>query len=230
MLPVASGTYPRNTGRCSDPRCPTRNRPVCIDVLFGVRSSSSLVLSLTLLGVGAQAGTRLVVFAARLTPTTAVAGCLCVLFCFPAFCFQGRRSFSPITSDALALFIDLLYTAWPPPRCFPVFSCWVLFFPVGQMACLRSLCFWWLRFWFWVFVRFLVRPACGLAWFVSPPPPSPFAPLCCLLVLCVFASLSCTQQPGDVAPRPLPAHYLARPSLPASCWRDVGGTRGVVGR
>ena len=33
---------PRNTGRCSDPCCPTRNRPVCINVLFGVRFSSSL--------------------------------------------------------------------------------------------------------------------------------------------------------------------------------------------
>ena len=38
---------PRNTRRCSDPCCLTRNRPVCINVFFGVRSSSSLVPSLS---------------------------------------------------------------------------------------------------------------------------------------------------------------------------------------
>ena len=131
--------------------------------------------------------TWLVVFAARLTPTTAVAGCFLCVFLFPCFLFSGTTELLTLTMDALALFIDFLYTAWPPPRCFPVFSCRALVFSRKPNGLFVFVVFQWFRFWFWVFVRFQVRSACNLAWFVSPPPP-PFPPcaacLCC--ASCIF--------------------------------------------
>ena len=148
---------------------------------------------------------------------------------FPCFLFLRTTELFTITSDALALFIDLLYTAWPPPP--GVFRCFLVGFLFSRRpnALFLFAVFCWLRFCFWVVVRFRARSACGLAGSSPPLPLPPFPPLCCLLVFCILhLCLACTN-PATCRPqwpRPLLAHYLARPSSPASCWETSGGVVG----
>ena len=164
--------------------------------------------------------------------------CCCWLFFLCSFVslvsVLGTTELITVHFDAFFSFIDFLYTAWLPGF-FPVFLLfgfgWVFLLPHGLKACLVGV----LRV-----LSFLVsRVSClgpgsvGLRFGsvpsplpLPPPPPSPLVlPACAVR----FASHSCmhsTWRCRPQWPRPLPAHHLARPSSPASCWETTGGRAG----
>ena len=183
--------------------------------------------------MGAQGCDSTCFFAARLTPTTAVAGCFCVCFLFPCFLFLGLSSSrSPPTS-------------WPssstcctrrgflPPRCFPVFSCWVLVSPVGWLVCVRCFvgdCV----SGFWVFCS--VSGSVGLRFgLVRLPPPPPCSPLVLLACAVRLASRSCMHStrrhvarngPGPF--RPTTSRVRPHPPPGGRCRGDARGGAGRV--
>ena len=209
---------------------------------------SLLICVLSILGVGAQAVTRRVVFwLIRLTYDD----CCCWLFFLCSFVslvsVLGTTELITVHLRTRCFsFIDFLYTAWfLSPRVF-LFRClfvvWVLFFPVGQMACLGS-AFVLKVLSFLVLSGFLVwvLGSVGLAvWlrfaFPLAPPPLPLPPL--LLPACAVRLASHllhlgTQHDGALSPAMAPAPSGPPPRasvLTCLLLGDDGWTRGGVGR
>ena len=179
--------------------------------------------------------TRLVFFCC----STDFDDCCCWLFllCFfvSLVSVLGTTELITIHFDAFFSFIDFLYTAWPfPPGFFPVFFPFLsglLFFrrPNGLFVrCLSVFLF--LASWVFLFGS-RVRSACGFVRPVFPPPPpsplpSPLVLLACAVRLASSSCMHSTWRCRPQWPRPLPAHHLARPSSPASCWETTGGRAG----